>query len=255
MFQIKQPYRPHFVFRAKKEANPTDISICLINAQEEERSRVARELHDDLSQKMALLSMELERLRPIVTESPKLRRHFHNVQDRVTEISTDIHRLSHKLHPAKLDHLGLAAAVKGLCRDYDTSGQIKVEYIQEGDFSKISKDVTLCVFRIAQEALRNCVKHSGAGSACLTLEKTRRDILLEVSDFGQGFDTNLAAVRNGLGFTSMHERVRIVGGKISIQSEPGQGTRIEVSIPLAAETLSLGTATMTNKLSLVAKLP
>jgi signal transduction histidine kinase len=253
MLQINQSYRPHGVPGSKSEVLPKDISICLINAQEEERSRVARELHDDLSQKMALLSMELERLRPMVTDAPALRKHFRNVQDRVTEISTDIHRLSHKLHPSKLDHLGLAAATKGLCRDYDSSGQIKVDFLQEGDFSGIPKDVTLCIFRIAQEALRNCVKHSGARSACVELERVGKELKLVVSDFGQGFEMTSSSIRNGLGFTSMRERVRIVGGTIAIRSEPGQGTNIEVSIPLGLPAYKVERTVTTKKLTLVGK--
>jgi len=216
----------------ERDAVPRDISIRLINAQEEERSRIARELHDDVSQKMALLSLELEQLRQMVEEPKDLRKHFKNVQDRVLEISTDIHRLSHKLHPSKLDHLGLAAAVKGLCRDFDAAGKLRVEFHQEGDLSKLGKDVKLCVFRIAQEALRNCTCHSSAGSACVVLVKSGNELRLSVSDDGQGFDMRSGAIRRGLGFTSMRERVRIIGGCIAIRSKPGHGTFIEVSIPV-----------------------
>ena len=232
MIQLNRPYRPFIVPDAHyRESVPRDISIRLINAQEEERSRVARELHDDVSQKMALLSLELEQLRQAVECPHDLRRQFQSVQDRVLEISTDIHRLSHKLHPSKLDHLGLAAAVRGLCRDFDAAGKLKVEFHQEGDLSKLPKDVKLCVFRIAQEALRNCSRHSEAGSACVVLVRTGSELRLSVSDDGQGFDMRSGAIRRGLGFTSMRERVRIIGGCIAIRSKPGHGTFIEVSIP------------------------
>jgi signal transduction histidine kinase len=180
---------------------------------------------------MALLSLELEQLRQIV--GPRdLRRHFRNVQDRVLEISTDIHRLSHKLHPSKLDHLGLPTAVKGLCRDFDAAGKIKVKFHQEGDLAKLPKDVKLCMFRIAQEALRNCARHSEAGSACVVLVKSGNELRLSISDDGHGFDMRSGAIRRGLGFTSMRERVRIIGGCIAIRSKPGHGTFIEVSVPL-----------------------
>src|SRR5262245_48534902 len=125
MIQLNQSYRPFITPDTHRETSPRDISIRLINAQEEERSRVARELHDDLSQKMAILSLELEQLRQMASEREDLARQFQNVQNRVLEISTDIHRLSHKLHPSKLDHLGLAAAIKGLCRDFDAAGTVK----------------------------------------------------------------------------------------------------------------------------------
>jgi len=235
MIQLSRPYSPFILPDVShRETVPRDISIRLINAQEEERSRIARELHDDVSQKMALLSLELEQLRQLIVGPHDLRKHFRNVQDRVLEISTDIHRLSHKLHPSKLDHLGLAAAVKGLCRDFDAAGRLKVEFHQEGDLAKLQKDVKLCMFRVAQEALRNCVRHSEAGSACIVLVRTGNELRLSISDDGKGFDMRSGAIRRGLGFTSMRERVRIIGGCIAIRSKPGHGTFIEASVPLGA---------------------
>ena len=210
-----------------------DLSGRLINAQEEERRRVARELHDDLNQRMALLSIELEQLGEI-EEPCNLGRRLKSVQNRAKEISADIHRLSYKLHPSKLDHLGLAAAVKSLCLELSAMG-LEVEFQQRHVPENLPKDVTLCFFRIAQEALRNCAKYSGAGSARVTLESTDEEIRLSVSDDGRGFDMESDAMKKGLGFTSMRERVRFVGGKMEVRSKPMDGTVIEVSVPQTHE--------------------
>ena len=206
----------------------------LINAQEEERRRVARELHDDLNQRMALLSIALGQLTKI-KEPADMGRRLKSVQNQAREISADIHRLSYKLHPAKLDYLGLAPAVKSLCQEISALGDLEVEF-QQGDLPEdLDRDVTLCVFRIAQEALRNCAKHSGADSAMVTLESSEEGIRLRVSDAGSGFDTESEAMKKGLGFTSMRERLRIVGGKMDVRSQPMHGTVIEVSVPVGQE--------------------
>jgi signal transduction histidine kinase len=144
------------------EAALRDLSGRLINAQEEERSRVARELHDDLSQRMALLSIELEQLADGMNNSAKLRRRCESLQNQAHEISSDIHRLSYSLHPSKLDHLGLAAASRVLCEQINASGKLRVYLHQKSFAETLPKDITLCLFRIAQESLRNTVKHSQA---------------------------------------------------------------------------------------------
>ena len=206
----------------------------LINAQEEERRRVARELHDDLNQRMALLSIALGQLTRI-TEPADLGRRLKKVQNQAREISSDIHRLSYKLHPSKLDYLGLAPAVKSLCQEISALGDLEVDFQQTDLPEDLPKDVTLCIFRIAQEALRNCAKHSGAGSAQVTLESCPEGIRLKVSDRGSGFDVESEAMKKGLGFTSMRERLRIVGGKMDVRSQPMHGTVIEVSVPVGLE--------------------
>jgi len=214
------------------EAELRDLSGRLITAQEEERSRVARELHDGLNQRMALLSIELEQLGPQIEKPGAMRRQLIKLQDQVREISADIHRLSYKLHPSKLDHLGLAAAIQSLCKELTDSGKLKVDLQEKGLWSDIPKDVTLCVFRIAQEALRNCSRHSGAHSAQVFLEQARDTLRLSVSDNGCGFDPDSDQKKKGLGFISMKERLRLVNGDLQIYSQPLRGTRIEVRVPL-----------------------
>jgi len=208
-----------------------DLGSRLIAAQEEERSRVARELHDDLNQRMALLSMELEQLESERKSPRVLHKHVQRLQEHVDEIAADIHRLSYRLHPSKLDHLGLAPAVESLCREL-SSDRLTVHYEQSGFPATLTPDVTLCLFRIAQEALRNCVKHSNAEVALVSLDRVDGEIHLSVSDDGCGFDANSSAMQQGLGFTSMRERLRLVQGTMDIRSRPLHGTTIQVSVPL-----------------------
>jgi PAS domain S-box-containing protein len=236
-----QPTRMHgFMIdiseRKRAEEALQELSGRLIAAQEEERRRVARELHDDLSQKMALLSIELEQL---AQEAPKTsgsgRSRLRRLTKQAHEISADIQRLSYTLHPSKLEHLGLAVAVKGLCKQPSEHRNLRIEFRQTGFPATLSKDVTLCAFRVVQEALRNCVKHSGAQTVNVVLGKTDDVLKLSISDDGCGFDMNSDAMKNGLGFVSMKERLHLVGGAVQIHSRPLRGTCIEASIPLVLE--------------------
>ena len=209
-----------------------DLGGRLITAQEEERSRVARELHDDLNQRMALLSVELEQIAERVPASQgTLRLSINNVWERAQEISSEIHRVSYQLHPSKLDHLGLVAAVKSLCQELAAHYEIKVEFKEKGCSGLLPKDLTLCLFRIVQESLRNITKHSGAREASVVLVGTPHVIQLSVSDTGRGFDVGSLESKSGLGLISMRERLRSVGGVISIHST-ARGTKIEVSAPV-----------------------
>ena len=218
--------------RKRAEETLRELGGRLISAQEEERSRVARELHDDVNQRMAVLSIKLEQLQQDLETSLDLSQRCQNLQDQVQEISNDIHRLSYRLHPSKLDHLGLGPAVKSLCAELKESGKLQIEFHQARVPASLPQDVTLCVFRIAQEALRNCVKHSGARAVEVLLEKTNNEIHLSVSDNGCGYDPRSERIRKGLGFISMRERLRLVDGHMHIDSRPLRGTRVEVSVPL-----------------------
>jgi PAS domain S-box-containing protein len=212
----------------------------LIAAQEEERRRVARELHDDFNQRLAVMSIELEQLGQKIQKPLGLRRSVERLQDLAQEIAAEIHRLSYKLHPSKLDHLGLVAAVKSLCAELSESGKLNVEFHQSGFPFALDRDTTLCLFRIAQEGLRNCVKHSRAESARVVLTRTRDSVRLLVSDNGCGFNTKTALMEKGLGFVSMKERLHILSGEMNVYSKPLHGTRLEVSVPLTLDPNSPG---------------
>jgi PAS domain S-box-containing protein len=221
--------------RKRVEETLRELGGRLISAQEEERSRVARELHDDLNQRMAILSIQLEQTQQDLQKPLDLFQCFQNLRTQVQEISNDIQRLSYRLHPSKLDHLGLGAAVKSLCAELNESGKLQIEFQQARVPASLPQDVTLCVFRIAQEALRNCVKHSGARAVEVLLEKINNEIHLSVSDDGCGFDPESELTRKGLGLISMRERLRQVDGCIHIHARPLRGTRVEVSVPLTRE--------------------
>jgi signal transduction histidine kinase len=219
--------------RRNVEQSLLELSGRLITAHEEERSRIARELHDDLSQRMALLQIGVEQFeRDMPGLSSTSRQQLLKIAEGATEVSSDIHDLSHQLHPAKLDTLGLMAAVGGLCREISRQHDLQIEFVPHDIPKTIPKDVTLCLFRIAQEALRNVVRHSGAREAKLELSATAHEINLCISDSGLGFDLKSTGDSAGIGLISMRERLRLVGGHLSVESEPSHGTRIRVRAPL-----------------------
>jgi PAS domain S-box-containing protein len=211
----------------------SSLSLRLMEAQEQERSRIARELHDDLGQRMALLQIGLEQFeQDTAMLSSQARQQLHSFTEAAEEVSSNIHNLSHQLHPSKLDTLGLVASLEGLSRELSNQHNLKVQFAHHGISGQIPKDVTLCLFRIAQEALRNVVKHSGAAEAMVELSGHDDRIDLNVSDSGAGFNPESTKKDIGLGLISMRERLRLVGGQLSVESEPSQGTRIRVRVPL-----------------------
>jgi PAS domain S-box-containing protein len=222
--------------RKLSEEAVLDLSGRLIAAHEEERTRIARELHDDLSQRMALLEISLEELEQ---ETPGLstpaRQRLHKVAEIATEVSSDIHNLSHELHPAKLESLGLVAAIGGFCREFSKQHDLHIQFSHHQADVRFPSDVTLCIFRIVQEALRNIVKHSGTDEARVDLSGHHGQIELCVSDSGVGFDPEANNGTAGIGLISMRERLRLVGGHISIESKLSCGTRIRVQVPLSTE--------------------
>lgn len=219
--------------RKQAEEQLQELSGRLINAQEKERGRIARELHDDLNQRLALLSIEMEQYgQRLPRSSEEHRRRMRDIRERAQEISTDIHHLSYQLHPSKLDTLGLVAALKSFCHDLSQRRALNVEFSHHQIPGAIPKEVSLCLFRVAQEALSNSLKHSGAQSAKVELIGATKEIHLRVSDPGAGFDVEKVKANRGLGLISMQERVRLVGGEFSIESMVGQGTRISAWIPL-----------------------
>jgi signal transduction histidine kinase len=204
----------------------------LLQAQETERRRIARELHDDLSQRLALLAVELDLLgqRP-PDEVARLAVNVQELSAQVRELSSVVHDLSHNLHPAKLEQLGLVAGIRGLCKEQAQAHGLQVEFTPQ-PIPPLPHDTALCLYRIVQEALRNVVKHSGARQARVELDKDADGVSLRIADDGAGFAPDGADCRGGLGLVSMRERLRLVGGTIAIDSKPSGGTRIAVHVPL-----------------------
>jgi PAS domain S-box-containing protein len=201
----------------------------LLDAQEAERQRIARELHDDLNQSLAQLAVELDLLggRLPAAEAGAARA----IAARVKELSAAVHALSHQLHPAKLEQLGLVAAVRGLCREFAAHHGLEVTFTHHGLPDAVPPATALCLYRIVQEALRNVVRHAGTAHAAVELGGSPAGLRLRVTDDGAGFDP--AAGRGGLGLVSMRERLHLVGGRLAIDSRPGGGTRLDATVPPA----------------------
>jgi PAS domain S-box-containing protein len=203
----------------------------LIASQEAERQRIARELHDDLSQRLALLKVDLEQLRATrAATATEIDARVKMISDQTTEIAGEVRRLSHQLHPARLQALGLVAAVDAMCRETSRQHGIAVEFTHNEIPRRVDPDLALCLYRITQEALHNIVRHSGTTRASVGLRHDHGDLGLQIEDRGSGFvrpDVGHA----GLGLVSMRERVAFLKGTIDIHSVPGEGTRIEVCVP------------------------
>jgi PAS domain S-box-containing protein len=209
-----------------------DLSSHLVRAQEEERARIARELHDDVSQRLTVLAMKLYELKNSSPNSDSS--HIEKIEalaKLTSEISTDVRRVSHRLHPAVLDLVGLVAALSESCREFARLSEMEIEFVHRQVPRTLSKDVTLCLYRVAQEAIRNAQKHSGSRQVRVELIGEPDRVRLRVSDSGKGFDVQ-SVHRDRLGLVSMAERLRNLGGELSVQSLAGRGTSIEACVPL-----------------------
>ena len=215
------------------EAAIVNLSGQLIQAQESERSRIAREIHDDYQQRLAMLSIDLEDLARYLERDSEGSDRLHKLWDRVGELGSDLHSLSHRLHSSTLDNLGLVAALRSLCEEFRDYHSIDVNFVEENVPRNIPREVALCLFRITQEALQNVKKHSHADSAEVRVEGLEQKIHLSISDRGTGFDQGAASRQSGIGIRSMEERVRLVGGQFAVRSRPMEGTKIDVWVPVA----------------------
>jgi signal transduction histidine kinase len=221
---------------AEEEARA--LSGRLIHAQEEERRRIARELHDDLNQRLALLSVEMELFgRDELPEKSAAK--FALLVTQLRELSSDLHKLAYELHPAKLEQLGLVAATGSLCGELSHQYGVAIQFIHGEIPPEIPGDTALCLFRVTQESLHNVVRHSGAKQASVVLSAGPDLLHLAISDPGSGFNFEAIPRSGGLGLVSMRERVRSIRGTIEIHSRPGEGTRVELTVPLSRKEPSL----------------
>lgn len=221
--------------RREAEQLLRDLNRSLILAQEEERRRIARDLHDHLSQQLALLAIDLQQLSvkpPGAVE--ELVSALQEAWRRTAEIASDVHGISHRLHPSKLEALGLVATIRAHCRDVSRQN-LTVHFSEQGGSVGVPGDVSLCLYRVLEEALSNVVNHAEAAEAYVTLVAEAPDLVLRVSDAGRGFVT-ISQVPNGLGLVSMRERLQALGGTLVISSAPGEGTTIEARVPRVGRT-------------------
>ena len=222
----------------EKEAKAAraELSGRLIHAQEEERARIARELHDDINQRLALLANGLQELEgnSDEIEQSEERKELHGLWQATSDIANDVQQLSHQLHPSKIHYLGLAAAVRELCQEFSKVHKIEVQCIAHDVPKHLDETLALSLYRAAQEALRNAAKHSQAHQVKVELAADAKQLRLRVSDDGVGFDPEVARSSHGLGLISMQERLRLVGGEFSLWSRPSLGTQIEGVVSLDA---------------------
>jgi len=220
-----------------------NIGSRLIGAHEEERTWLARELHDDINQRVALLANELELCNQHLSVSDaEACDRIRHISRSLSDLGKDIQGLSHRLHSSKLDYLGLPAAARGFCKELSEQQKVEIEFSHAGMPSSLSKEISLCLFRVLQEALQNAVKHSGERRFKVELQGTSEEIQLTVSDLGVGFDQQEGIDRCGLGLISMRERMRLVNGEFSIESKPGRGTTIYARVPNMVEELRASAA-------------
>jgi PAS domain S-box-containing protein len=209
-----------------------ELAGRLINAQEEERTRIARELHDDIGQSLALLAIQLQRSSQAPSGERILSRiDARDLRDRVKEIGNKVSLLSHRLHSSELEYLGLEVAVKSLCREFSEQSRVPVECSCSDIPEELDANVALGCLRVIQEALHNVAKHSSATDVQVEVLGNADSISLAVSDNGVGFDAS-KNITGGLGLISMRERMYLIGGEFMISSTPGQGARIRARVPL-----------------------
>jgi PAS domain S-box-containing protein len=226
--------------RKRAEEALASVSRKLIEAQEQERTRIARELHDDIGQRLALLAIELEQVRQVSPDlSIEVRGRIAALHKHTTEIASDVQSLSHELHSSKLEYLGIATAMSALCKEFSDRHNVEVVFAHDEVPRKPPPDVALCLFRVLQEALQNALKHSGVRHFDVELSYGSDQLHLTVADSGAGFETKVERGRRGLGLISMEERVKLVNGTFSIESRPKRGTTIQASVPLSSGNYSM----------------
>jgi signal transduction histidine kinase len=204
----------------------------LINAQEEERSRIARELHDDVGQRVASLSIGLSSLKRRVPDSDgTLRSELTRLQQQTTGLAEELRDLSHELHQGVLEHVGLPEALRERCDQISNESDTQIKLEVADDWTEVSDEIKLCLYRVAQEALHNIAKHAHAKMACVAVAHHNGQVVMSISDNGLGFATNGATTQQGIGLLSMRERVRMLGGHFDVKSAPDTGTIATVAIP------------------------
>jgi len=222
--------------RKLAEAALAKMGGRLIEAHEEERTWIARELHDDINQRVAFLAVQLgDWARHLPSPGNEINEFIRQVREDLANLGNDIQAISHRLHSSKLEYLGIAAAAKGFCREFSEQQNVEIEFNQAGIPRSLPKEISLCLFRVLQEALQNAVKHSGGRKFRVELHGTSGNIELTVNDLGVGFDQEEVLERRGLGLISMRERMQLVGGQFSIDSKPGGGTTIRARVPIVVK--------------------
>lgn len=219
--------------RRVEEHTAANLSRRLIDAQERELSNIARELHDDICQRLAMLSFKIQKVAQTwAAGQVSIGDQLEHIWQQCNQLTGHVQALSHELHPSILDNLGLSTALQSLCREVSERSGAMIGFTAVDVPRNLPREVSLSVFRLVQEALQNSVKHSRGNQFCVHLHGEVGALRLEVCDHGVGFDVASAASKVGLGLVSMRERAQLLDGTLEIKSEPNAGTRIRVWIPL-----------------------
>ncbi len=220
--------------RRRADREIKDLAGRLIMAQEAERSRIARDLHDDINQQLASLSIALSTVKRRLQhgEAAGVQEEVARLQKGVIDVANVTRQLSHELHPGVLQHAGLAAALRGHCAEFGSQHGIEIAFSAAADLNGVPQEVALCLYRVAQEALRNIAAHSGARVARVALNPTAEGLELTINDDGQGFDLAQGRRLGGVGLVSLDERVRLIGGSLTIETRPRHGTELRVRVPI-----------------------
>ena len=229
--------------RKQAEEALSKVSQKLIQAQEQERSRLARELHDDINQRLSLLGVTLDELKQELPATvDKLKQRLNAASEQVADVGKGIQALSHRLHSPKLELLGLAAAASSFCKEFSRHQNVEIDFQSENVPRNLPDDISLNLYRILQEALQNAVKHSGSQHFRVSLTGATNEIELTVKDSGVGFEPDEASKGSGLGLASMKERMKLVDGELSIDSQLQHGTTIRAHVPLRPKSKAAGGA-------------
>lgn len=228
--------------RKLAEVALANVSRRLIEAQEQERTRIGRELHDDIGQRLALMAVELRRLQDNSVTLPDVRSRVGELREQVSAIAGDIQSLSHELHSAKLQYLGIASAMRGFCQEFSEQQRVDIQFSTQDLPTPLPADISLCLFRVLQEALHNSAKHSGSKHVEVRLWGATDEIHLTVRDSGAGFDLEIAKTSRGLGLISMEERLKLVNGTLSIDAQSNRGTTIHARVPVSSASESMRAA-------------
>jgi PAS domain S-box-containing protein len=213
-----------------------DFNRQLLQRQDAERRRIARDLHDDVVQQVALLAMDLAKSK-YVSDSSQFRESLDRFKATTTGIAQSVRQISHTLHSAGIDLLPIAASLRGLCNDFAQRSEVNIRFTERGTVPDISEELKLCLYRVTQEALSNVAQHSHALSATVALASVKDHLLLRIKDDGSGFACNQAQPVS-LGLTSVRERVHLSGGSLKIKSGSGRGTTILASFPISRKSNS-----------------
>ena len=211
----------------------SSVSHWVIEAEEQERQRIAKDLHEDIGQRLSLLAIEIEQLKASFPEQAiEPRNRMDVVRNQTLGILTDVKASAHELYSPRLEYLGLAAVMNSFCKEFRDRKRVEIDFRSHGLASFVPPDISLCLFRVLQEALHNAVKHSGVRQIDVQLQEASDEIHLTVSEFGAGFSLEEAKKGRGLGLNRMQERLKLVKGILSIESRPKRGTTIHARVPI-----------------------